>query len=297
MKTWLIIDTPFLSWRAFHTTGGLRFESTPTGVYYGVLAAIIKLESEFRTTNFAFTFDYGKSIRKTIVKEYKANRYQEKDLSKTQLRRLQEVREQIKGLRTKILPQIGFSNIFWQKGFEADDIIASLCQSIKSTSDSAVVVTADQDLFQVLSNQVEVYNPITKRLWTRKNFKRHFGISPKQWSEVKAISGCSSDNIKGVAHCGQKTAIKYLNGLVPEHHRSYKCINSEFGQNVIARNRELVRLPFPGTKTFKLRQDVKHDWHETMHELGIKTLDERLHYEERDLLTYREKKKEPDFYG
>jgi 5'-3' exonuclease len=74
-------------------------------------------------------------------------------------------------------------------------------------------------------------------------FERIFGIKHDRWADVKAICGCTTDNVPGIEKVGEKLAIQYLNGEMPNGVRKAR-IESERGQEIIKFTDRLVRLPF-----------------------------------------------------
>ena len=267
-KMRLILDTPYLCYRAFHSTGGLSRGTEATGVVYGVLRDIVKLCAEFRTKNIAFCFDSKHSLRKEVYKEYKANRY--KDTKMTVVH--SEIGKQIRKLRKHYLPALGFKNVFLQRGYEADDIIASIVQ--KNTKKLWTIISADADLYQLLTKNVQMYQP---GKWTMGQavFEQEYGIDPKEWVKVKAIAGCSSDNVKGAKGVGEKRALSYLLGELGHETKAYDTINEFVLAGEYHRNLRLVALPYEGTKQVKLQRDnvTKKKWRKLVRHLGIRTVD------------------------
>ena len=100
------------------------------------------------------------------------------------------------------------------EGYEADDVIATLCTGIKG-KDRSVVVTGDRDLICL------VRDPHVSVLFTLKgvtNLKRFdeaaveetYGIPPSLYSEFAMMRGDPSDGLPGVPGVGPKTAVKLL---------------------------------------------------------------------------------------
>lgn len=80
---------------------------------------------------------------------------------------------------------------------EADDQIAYYCNN-KKKNEKIVIMTADMDLAQLLSETVIIYNLTIKDFVTTKNFKEKFGY---HWENVlvkKIFCGDTSDNISNI---------------------------------------------------------------------------------------------------
>jgi 5'-3' exonuclease len=268
---WLVLDCNYLCWRAWHTTGQLSYRGKGTGVVYGFLREVLTLQELHATDRFVFCFDHGRAkslLRRAIYPTYKLNR-EEKDFTKEQEQEFNEVRRQMSDLRKLILPGLGFKNIFCEKGFEADDLIASVVLNLKR-DDQAIIVGADKDLYQLLSQDVFIWNPTTGVAVTQNSFSKKYGVTPTQWVDVKAMAGCTSDNVCGIKGVGEITACKFLNGKLFEG-RAFQLIVK--GNKIWKRNKLVVKLPYPGTPKFKLRKDkVGQDkWRELAQRLGFRS--------------------------
>lgn len=240
MKT-LILDCNYLGHQAFYTLGELAHDNIHTGVTFGFLSRVISLAELFHTNDIVFCWDSKSSKRKKIFEGYKLRAKTEEEEEERKV-----LYRQFTLIRRKILPAIGFKNVFLQKGLEADDLMAKL---VWGQLGEFVIVTSDEDLFQVLQANTRIYNPTKKIMMTRKRFKKEFGIDSSQWVKVKTIAGCKSDKIPGVGGVGNKTAIRYLNG---ELTKGKKCEAIQNAPAALLRlNRELTRLPHAKTKEIK----------------------------------------------
>jgi DNA polymerase I len=278
-KNYLLYDVQNLAYRAFYSVGGLNYNNTPTGVYFQVLGTVLQLEGQFGPATPVFCFDSKESKRKKLYPNYKKARHT-RNLTQDQLSALLDLRNQISGLRTKYLKLLGCHNIFRKKGYEADDLIAYISQGLRE-NERAVIVSTDSDLLQCLSVQVKIYDPRKKFLWTVEHFRKAYGIEdPKNWAAVKALSGCSTDGVKGIPGIGEKTAVKFVNFTLSESSKKYQQILSKKGLAIRRRNLPLVKLPFSGIKSIKLIQDGELQWSRVFRELGIRSLDAELEYRE-----------------
>lgn len=269
-KVWLIIDSNYIAHRAFYSTGSLD-----NGVAYGFLSAILSLQDDFATKDILFCFDYGKGIREKKHPEYKkARREKEKNYTDEEREAKRELRREVRKIRDEILPEIGFRNVFKQKGREADDLVAKLCETLPA--DEKVIVSGDHDLYQCLDARTVMYKPIKKEVYTHKHLFDEFGVTAVQWAEVKALAGCTSDGIKGIKGIGEKTAAKYLIGGISESSKAYQKITE--GYDTFTKNLPLVRLPYPGTKIPIIKEDkvTTQKWKTVLKRLGIQSLLKRV---------------------
>lgn len=268
---WLVLDCSYLCHRAFHTTGHLSFEDAKTGVVFGFLRDVSSFCEYHNTNNVAFCFDSKESKRRDIYPPYKqARRQKHEQMGEEEIAIWREVRRQIRNLRVSHLPGIGFRNIFTQRGYEADDLIASFCAETLKPPAEAVIIASDHDLYQLLSPTVSMWDPTKKKFFTYRDFVVKFGIQPSQWADVKAYAGCSSDGVQGIAGVGEKTAVSYLLGQLKTTSVAYRKIRE--GVALHTRNLPLVRLPFEGVNPLlPVDDEVTPDkWQDVCADLGIR---------------------------
>jgi len=228
---------------------GLSHEEHATGVIFGFLREIQKLAEEFEgSKQFAFAWDSRKSYRRDIYPDYK-KRTQIEDPEMEDI--LRSGKPQFDEIRLNVLPKLGFKNNFIQTGLEADDIIAYIARKNVERFEQIYIASSDEDLFQILYDNISIYNPREKKIYTQNDFINEKGITPDQWSWIKAVAGCNSDNIKGIAGVGEKTAIKFLKKELKTGSKKYNDI-LEFNPNF---NLSLVELPHKRTFPIPLIED------------------------------------------
>jgi 5'-3' exonuclease len=256
--------------------GHLAHEDVMVGVVFGFLRDISVFQERFGTDKIIFCFDHGQSNRKEIDSTYKANRTKKYDeLDDEQKEAMEEFRNQVQRLRTRYLPFLGFKNVFFQYGYEADDVIASIVHELHY-KDEAVIISADQDLYQLLGGNVSMHNPTTHKTMTYEAFKTKWDVPAAMWSHVKAWAGCTSDNIQGVPGIGEITAAKWVSGSLKKETKAYQKISDNI--DIFNRNIKLVTLPLDGTKKFKTRQDkvTEEKWVALADKLGMKSIRNKI---------------------
>ena len=274
-RPWLLLDVSYLCHRALHTTGHLTTNDEVVGVVYGVLRDIQSLQQVHQTDRIVFCFDSKSNVRKESYPEYKANRIANRATETPEWKSLRlEMYSQIKVLRRHLLSQLGFSNVFVQRGREADDLIARISLDIvKHTNDECIIVSADKDLYQLLNRRCTMWNPSSKKFYTQEHLHKEYGVWPIQWVQVKAIAGDAGDNLPGVQGVAEKTAARHLLGTLAYSSVAAEKIRSQCPAQ-LKRNLELMVLPFKGTKSVELKSDTcsKKKWDALTRKLGMKTL-------------------------
>lgn len=269
-RTWLILDGNYLCCRNFFAMGDLSHKDLPTAVLFGFFRDITTLVEQFATPHLAFCFDHGRGLREKTYPSYKAKR-RSVEHTEEECVRYDALKQQVWQLKSDFLRYVGYRNVFYQKGYEADDMIASVVRNMHR-KDEAVIISADKDMWQLVSDRVSCYNPQSRKSVTLQSFYEEWGIQPPQWVDVKAIAGCGTDDVQGVDGVGEKTAAKYLQGKLTGKKADAIV---EFNKSLVRmRNNSLIHLPYQGAMECKLEEDAVevNKWTELMDDLGIRTL-------------------------
>ena len=268
----LIIDSNYLCHATYHSMPKLAFKSRSTGVLFGFLKRIIALASQFPEHKIVFVWDTVDSIRKEVYPDYKKVRAsRDQSMTDEDKRNKRKFQGQVSEIRDVMLPDLGFKHIYSQLGYEADDLMASIKNNNKDYK--IILVTTDQDMYQLIDHNCMMYNPATKSLQTINTFAEEFGCHPALWGDAKAIAGCSTDNVKGVAGVAEKTAIKYLTRKLNPKSKKYKDI--EANKDITEENKSLVMLPLDGTMAIDISSDGdtnRHKFIKVCENYGFKSL-------------------------
>jgi DNA polymerase-1 len=228
----------------------LKKNEQSTYIIFNFLFRLQFLIRKVRPTVCVFARDShtAKSKRRIIYPDYKIKRQKEKKPEQIALDNI--AYPQFTEVEEKVLPNLGFTNIFKVPGLEADDVIASVCKS--NPSSEIIIVTTDEDMYQLLTNTVCILNAKRIKYFTKQDFIKKYGIQPNDWKKVKAVAGCKTDEVPGIPGIGEKTIIKYLRNELPPHHKTYQKIKDKQYFDLITRNKKLVILPFEGTPSFEV---------------------------------------------
>lgn len=239
MKT-LLIDSNFLCYRAFYSTGNLEYNGVATGITYGFLNQFFNIVKETHPDQIIFFWDSKKNKRKELLPTYKSRN---DDQTEEEKEMWKKAFKQFKMLRMKILPEIGLINNFIQIGYESDDLIAKY--SLSNSNEKKYIATSDDDLLQLIDRNTHIYNLNKNMYYDEQWFIDKWKLHPHEWKEVKKIAGCSTDNVPGVPNVGEKTAAKFIRGELKSTYKTYKAIKDN--AELIKFNEKLVALPFKGT--------------------------------------------------
>ena len=162
-------------------------------------------------------FDSKFSLRRTIYPEYKSKR-REKPLPDAERFVVDCVKDAATILRCNS-HLLGFQQCV-AFGYEADDCIAVHVNYLTPRVRRIIILSSDQDLYQCVNGNVWVARPVGGALIDALGVIEEFGVSPDKVAEFKALAGCKSDDVPGIAGIGEKYATDYLNGKpIPEKKR------------------------------------------------------------------------------
>jgi len=202
----LIIDGNAIIHRSFHALPPtLRTkDGTLVNAVYGFTSFLLTALNEFHPEYIILTLDKkGPTFRHEAYTNYKATRLKAPDELYEQIPLVKQI------ARAFAIP------IFEKTGFEADDLIGTLCvQAEKENNLETIIITGDLDTLQLVTNKTKVYT--TSRglsesvLYDTEKIRTRFNLSPKQIIDLKALAGDQSDNIPGAKGIGLKTATDLL---------------------------------------------------------------------------------------
>lgn len=200
----LILDGNSLMNRAYYALPLLtNKDGVHTNAVYGFTTMLLKMKQEIMPDFIVCTFDRkAPTFRHDEYKEYKAGRKKMPP----------ELAEQFPIV--KELLSLFSIDIYEIDGFEADDLIGTLSVFAEKKDIEVYIVTGDKDHLQLATDKVKVI--INKKgmteteVYDRERMSTEFGITPKQFIDVKGLMGDTSDNIPGVPGIGEKTAFKLI---------------------------------------------------------------------------------------
>ena len=198
----LLIDGHSILSRAFYGVPILsNNEGIPTNGVFGFLNIFFK-EIELEGADYvAVAFDMPvPTFRHKMFSDYKGTRKSMPEELKLQVPILQEL------LTAMNVP------ILTLEGYEADDILGTVAKRMQEEGKEVTIVSGDRDLLQLSDERIKISLPKTAKGETNiynyypKDVEAEWGVSPKEFIDLKALMGDSSDNIPGVPGMGEKTA-------------------------------------------------------------------------------------------
>lgn len=200
-KTVCVLDAYGLIYQVFHAPGMemTNARGEPTGAIFGFVRDVLAVINKIRPDYLFCAYDvHAKTFRHEEYAEYKANRSATPD---DLLLQFDFTREFLKGVG---VPALGV------EGFEADDILATVAKRVAELGGSTILVTADKDARQLLSNSTSIYLLRKEKYYRAEELLEDWGIRPDQVVDFQALVGDSSDNVPGVPLIGPKVASELL---------------------------------------------------------------------------------------
>ncbi len=204
--TLLLIDGHSLMFRAFYALSPDSFR-TPDGQHtnaiHGFISMLLNILASEKPTHLAVAFDLSReSFRTAEYPEYKGTRG--------------ETPPEFIGQTELLREALGAMNIknITRENYEADDIIASLADQAADAGYTVSVVSGDRDTFQLIREDTTILYPIKgvlnlARMTDEAVFEK-YGVHAKQYPDLAALVGETSDNLPGIPGVGPKTAAKWL---------------------------------------------------------------------------------------
>jgi DNA polymerase I len=205
-KKIVLIDGHSILNRAFFGVPLLtNSEGLHTNAVYGFLNIMFKILDEEKPDYLTVAFDRSEpTFRHQMFDAYKGTR---KPMA-------QELREQVPVMK-EVLQAMGIK-IVEMPGYEADDLLGTIAGMAEVQGMDVSIISGDRDLLQLATEKVKIRIPKTKRTGTEiedyyaADVVERYQVTPKEFIDVKALMGDSSDNIPGVPGIGEKTATNLI---------------------------------------------------------------------------------------
>ncbi len=191
-----LIDGSSYIFRAFFAIPSLTNSAgLPTNAIFGFTNILLKFLKQYKPEYVAVALDAGRvTFRNDMFAAYKGNR---PEAPADLIPQFPYFRKVLDALNLPLLEI---------PGYEADDIIATLCDRLSGRGCELVVVSSDKDLMQLVTNGVKLLDSAKDRWIGKDEVKEKFGVAPEQVIDVMGLMGDAVDNIPGVKGIGEKTA-------------------------------------------------------------------------------------------
>jgi len=195
-----LVDGAYYLYRAFYGMQGLSTSAgVPTNATLVFARMLLKLLKERRPDRTVVAFDApGPTFRNDLYADYKAHRPPMPD----------DLRVQIPYIH-RLVEAMGIPLVMVE-GVEADDVLGTLARQVATAGDTAVLVTRDKDLMQLIDGGITMWDSLKEEVVDEAAVRKKFGVGPALVPDCLALIGDTSDNIPGVPGVGPKGAAELL---------------------------------------------------------------------------------------
>ncbi len=226
-----MLDSATLYYRAFHAlpTTMTAPDGTPNNAVRGFFDALAGLVTRLQPTHLvcAWDADWRPQFRVDLWPGYKTHRLEPTDTDDSADTVAEQAPDDLApqvDVIARVLDELRICRI-GVAGFEADDVIATICLDankakdipVDPTADMAVgmpvdIVTSDRDLLQCVDDARGVRLVSIARglknltIFDEAAVRDRYGIRPQQYVDFATLRGDPSDGLPGVPGVGEKTA-------------------------------------------------------------------------------------------
>jgi 5'-3' exonuclease len=198
---WLV-DASLYVFRAWHSMPDefRDADGAPVNAVHGFARFVLDLLERHKPARIAFAFDESldANFRNALYPAYKANR----DPAPPELKRQFGYCQQFcRALGLRVLAD---------GHYEADDLIGTAAAHVRRQGHSALILSADKDLSQLLDDGDEQWDFGRNERWSAQGVKARYGVHAHQIADFLGLTGDAIDNIPGVPGIGAKTAATLL---------------------------------------------------------------------------------------
>ena len=176
---------------------------------------MFKVLDEEKPEYLTVTFDvHAPTFRHKMFADYKGTR---KPMAEELRQQVPVIKDVLKAMKIEIIEK---------EGLEADDLLGTISCMCEEKGMDVSIISGDRDTLQLASEHVKIRIPKTKQGRTEvedynaADVEEKYGVTPKEFIDVKALMGDASDNIPGVPGVGEKTATKII--------QQYKSIENAY---------------------------------------------------------------------
>ena len=172
-------------------------QGNSTNALYGFIRSLQKIIKDFHPENLIAVFDgpNNKEFREKLYADYKSHRTKMPEDLASQLK------------QALIYCEYAGIPFLFEKGVEADDVIASIAKWAEAKKVKVFICSSDKDLCQLISDYIFMINTHKNNLLIdAKKVEEIYGVKPSQIVDYLSIVGDTADNIPGIPGFGPKTA-------------------------------------------------------------------------------------------
>lgn len=211
----LIVDALNTFMRSYAAIPAMDEDGNHIGGMAGFMKSLGFAIRSFKPTRVVLVFDGkgGSQRRRKIYKEYKANRKPPTRLNRSyDMTTDEQEKENMKWQLVSLVEMVECLpvSILALDHIEADDAIAYVSELVTKNGGTSIIYSTDKDFFQMVNENVKVYNPVKKKTYDVDIILETYGVHPDNFVFFRSLLGDKSDNIDGIKGAGEKTLLKYI---------------------------------------------------------------------------------------
>ena len=234
-KRLFLIDGNSFCYRAYYAVRPLsNSKGQPTNAVYGFVTMLGRIIKENGPDMLAVAFDLkGPTFRHEKYEDYKVHRKPMPD----------DMISQMPYIKRFVLA----SNIpiFELKGYEADDLLATVAVKAASRGIDTFIVTGEKDALQLVGPHIKVFSTHKEGLvYDADKVRQAYGVGPDKMPDIMALMGDATDNIPGVRGIGEKTAQELISefGSLEGLYKNIDKVKSESKRRLLRENEKMAYL-------------------------------------------------------
>lgn len=282
-KVWAV-DAMSLIFQVFHAVPEMSSPAgQPVNAVFGFTRDILTILEQKKPDYFFVGFDLNEpTFRHEMYPEYKGQR---SEMPADLIPQIPLIRRMLEVLDIPILEH---------PRYEADDLLATLAHQVDAAGGECVLVTADKDYRQLITERTKLYNMRKNQAVDAAVLLEEWGIRPDQVVDYQTLVGDPVDNVPGVPLIGPKIAKELLQQFdtldnifanIDKVAGAKRKENLTNGQTQAAISRQLVRLDTAVPVEIPWEQGFCSGFHpqharELFEELGFHSLTSKMRGEE-----------------
>jgi len=246
-----VVDYLNVAFRSFFPVQDLKTSiGVGTGVPYSFLKELFYLMTKYKIKRkqIIISLDSKAQHKKEIYPDYKKGR------KKIELEGKMSLDIQLKICKL-MMDFLGLTQCRCE-GEEADDVCFTLSSYFSKKGIKTTIISSDHDLYQCLNKNTSmlISQKAGEETYTEEKFLNKYNIYPDNYKFVQCLSGCQTDNVKGMKGIGEETAFKIVEAnswdkiiknsddLVFPNKRANTAFRKGFSEWNIDMNMKLVKL-------------------------------------------------------
>lgn len=211
----LVVDGLNAYIRSFAATPTMNDNGDHMGGVTGFLLSVGTVIRQLKISSVVIVFDgqNGSQRRRNMFGGYKNGRKFMTKLNRTyDFKTIEEEIESRQKQFNLLLGALSFLpvTVIIQDNVEGDDVIAYAAQTLESRGFKVFILSNDKDFLQIVNENINVWNPIKKKMYTPDRVTDDYGFHPNNFLLYRSVTGDQSDCIPGVQGIKEKTLLKFF---------------------------------------------------------------------------------------